>query len=63
VTIGVSLVTQPKPQHELKGLVWGVNRDEVEDDFVRGDDAWYRSPWLLGAGALVLVVVLNIIVI
>jgi solute:Na+ symporter, SSS family len=61
VTIGVSLVTQPKPQHELKGLVWGLNRDEVEDDFVRGDDAWYRSPWLLGAGALVLVVVLNII--
>jgi SSS family solute:Na+ symporter len=61
VTIGVSLVTQPKPQHELAGLVWGLPRDEPEDDFLRGDDAWYRSPWLLGAGALVLVVVLNII--
>ncbi|MEA2248683.1 MAG: solute:Na+ symporter, family [Solirubrobacteraceae bacterium] len=61
VTIGVSLVTRPKPEHELKGLVWGLNRDETEDDFVRGDDAWYRSPWLLGAGALVLVVVLNIV--
>jgi SSS family solute:Na+ symporter len=63
VTIGVSLATQPKPEHELKGLVWGLQRDEPDDDFVRGDDAWYRSPWLLGAGALVLVVILNIVVI
>jgi SSS family solute:Na+ symporter len=61
VTIGVSLATRPKPEHELKGLVWGLKRDEPEDDFIRGDDAWYRSPWLLGAGALILVVVLNII--
>jgi solute:Na+ symporter, SSS family len=61
VTIVVSLVTQPKPQHELKGLVWGLPRDEPEDDFVRGDDAWYRKPWLLAAGAVILLVVLNII--
>jgi SSS family solute:Na+ symporter len=60
-TIGVSLVTQPKPVQELKGLVWGLPRDEPVDDFVRGDDAWDRSPWLLGIGALILVVVLNII--
>jgi SSS family solute:Na+ symporter len=63
VTIGVSLATRPKPEHELKGLVWGLQRDEPDDDFVRGDDAWYRSPWLLGAGALILVVILNIVVI
>jgi SSS family solute:Na+ symporter len=61
VTIGVSLATRPKPEHELKGLVWGLPRDDPDDDFVRGDDAWYRSPWLLGAGALILVVVLNIV--
>jgi solute:Na+ symporter, SSS family len=61
VTIGVSLVTQPKPQHELKGLVWGLPRDEPLDDFVLGDDAWYRKPWLLAAGAVILLVVLNII--
>jgi hypothetical protein len=24
-------------------------------------DAWYRSPWLLGIGALILIVILNII--
>jgi SSS family solute:Na+ symporter len=60
VTVAVSLVTQPKPVHELTGLVWGMRRDE-EDDFVRGDKSWYRSPWLLGIGALVLVVALNIV--
>jgi SSS family solute:Na+ symporter len=61
VTIGVSLVTQPKAEAQLKGLVYGLPRDTVEDDFLRGDDAWYRSPWLLGIGALVLVAILNII--
>jgi solute:Na+ symporter, SSS family len=63
VTVGVSLLTQPKPAQELKGLVWGLPRDEPVDDFVRGDDAWYRSPWLLGAGAIALLVILNILVI
>jgi SSS family solute:Na+ symporter len=63
VTIVVSLVTQPKPAQELKGLVWGLPRDEPVDDFVLGDDAWYRSPWLLAAGAFVLLVILNILVI
>jgi SSS family solute:Na+ symporter len=61
VTVGVSLATQPKPEAQLRGLVWGLPRDTTDDDFVHGDDAWYRSPWLLGAGALVLVVILNII--
>jgi SSS family solute:Na+ symporter len=63
VTVAVSLFTPPKPVHELNGLVWGMTRDTSDDDFVRGDDAWYRSPWLLGAGALALVVVLNIVLI
>jgi hypothetical protein len=61
VTIAVSLVTRPKPEHELSGLVWGLPRDRREDDFLRGDNAWYRSPLLLGTGALVLVVALNIV--
>jgi SSS family solute:Na+ symporter len=64
VTVAVSLATRPKPEHELRGLVWGLNRTGPGvDDFVTGDNAWYRSPWLLGAGALVLVVVLNLLVI
>jgi SSS family solute:Na+ symporter len=61
VTVAVSLATQPKPAHQLRGLVWGLPREQPEDDFLRGDDAWYRSPVLLGVVALVLVVVLNIV--
>jgi solute:Na+ symporter, SSS family len=62
VTVGVSLVTQPKPDDQLRGLVWGLTRKEEEpEDHQPGDDAWYRSPWLLGAGAIVLIVILNII--
>jgi solute:Na+ symporter, SSS family len=62
VTVGVSLVTQPKSDDELRGLVWGLTRkDEEPEEHDPADDVWYRSPWLLGAGALVLVVILNII--
>src|SRR3954465_2534965 len=62
VTVGVSLVTKPKPEDELRGLVWGLPRkDALPERMEEGDDAWYRSPWLLGMGALALVVILNII--
>jgi solute:Na+ symporter, SSS family len=62
VLVGVSLVTQPKPESELRGLVWGLKREEQEpDDSVAGDDAWFRSPKVLGFTALAIVLVLNII--
>jgi SSS family solute:Na+ symporter len=61
VLVAVSLVTRPKPDEELRGLVWSVKRSEQESDSVLGDEAWYRSPALLGAGALILVVVLNLL--
>jgi solute:Na+ symporter, SSS family len=62
VTVGVSMVTQPKPEAELRGLVWGLTRHEEEPEkHDPADDVWYRSPWLLGAGAIVLIVILNII--
>jgi SSS family solute:Na+ symporter len=62
VTVGVSLVTQPKPEAELRGLVWGLTKHEEEPEkHDPADDAWYRSPWLLAAVAIVLIVVLNII--
>jgi SSS family solute:Na+ symporter len=60
VTVAVTLVTRPKPREELRGLVWGLKREDVEDDSIAGDESWYRSPWLLGAGAIILVVLLNI---
>jgi SSS family solute:Na+ symporter len=61
VTVAVTLVTRPKPEEDLRGLVWGLKRDVVEDDSVRGDAAWYRSPYLLGGGAIGLVVILNLV--
>src|SRR3954449_11038045 len=62
VLVGVSLFTQPKPESELRGLVWGLKREEQEeDDSVAGDEAWFRSPKLLGFGAIGIVVALNII--
>ena len=62
VTVGVSLVTAPKPDEELRGLVWGLTRKEEEpEEHDPADDAWYRSVWLLGGGAIALIVILNII--
>ena len=62
VTVGVSLITQPKSEDDLRGLVWGLPRkDAVPDRMEEGDDAWYRSVWLLGGVALGLVVILNIV--
>ena len=62
VTVGVSLITKPKPEDELRGLVWGLPRKDAEPERMEeGDDAWYRSVWLLGGVALGLVVILNII--
>jgi SSS family solute:Na+ symporter len=61
VLVGVSLATQPKPESELRGLVWGLKREEQEDDSVAGDEAWFRQPKVLGFGALAIVAALNII--
>jgi len=58
VTVIVTLVTTPKPVEELQGLVYGMaNVDEHE---AASERVWYRRPWLLGSGALGLVIVLNI---
>jgi SSS family solute:Na+ symporter len=62
VTVAVSLFTRPKETEELRGLVWGLPRRDVEPHRMSEEDrAWYRSPWLLGAGAMALVVILNIV--
>jgi solute:Na+ symporter, SSS family len=62
VLVLVSLVTKPKPEEELRGLVWGLTRKEERDvDVDPRDRLWWRSPVLLGGVALALVVVLNII--
>jgi solute:Na+ symporter, SSS family len=55
VTIGVSLVTQPKPDSELRGLVWGLTeqKEGVEE-------VWYKKPWVLAVTVLAITVALNI---
>ncbi len=55
VTIAVSLVTQPKPDDELRGLVWGLT--EQKEDV---EEAWYKKPWVLAIIVLAITVALNI---
>ena len=61
-TVTVSLATQPKTDEEMRGLVWGLTRtDEREEELSAEDRVWWRNPKLLAAGAVALIVVLNII--
>jgi SSS family solute:Na+ symporter len=55
VTIAVSLVTQPKPNSELRGLVWGLTEQKEATE-----EAWYKKPWVLAVTVLALTVALNI---
>jgi solute:Na+ symporter, SSS family len=59
----VSLVTAPKPEAELVGLVWSLtprsSRIEAESEDEKG---WFRSPTVLGGIVLALVVVLYLLV-
>jgi SSS family solute:Na+ symporter len=59
VSVGVTLVTKPKPIEELDGLVYGMAvTDEKEPASER---VWYRRPMTLAFGALGLTTVLSII--
>ncbi|MDH6109325.1 SSS family solute:Na+ symporter [Kitasatospora sp. MAP12-15] len=62
VSVAVSLVTEPKPDSELVGLVWSLTpRDTIKDGDTQQDAGWYRNPALLGAGALLIATVLNVV--
>jgi len=61
VTVIVSLVTKPKPVSELGGLVWGVHDPNAPDPASVPKPVWWKSPKLLGGGALGLITVLSII--
>jgi SSS family solute:Na+ symporter len=61
VLIAVSMVTQPKATEDLRGLVWGLTRDEPDEEQDPRDKLWWRSPWLLGGATMAVVVALNII--
>jgi SSS family solute:Na+ symporter len=62
VLIVVSLVTEPKSEESLRGLVWGLTRkEEREVNADPRDRLWWRSPYLLGGVAIALLIVLNIL--
>jgi SSS family solute:Na+ symporter len=56
VTIIVSLLTKPRPQEELRGLVYSLTPQPEETETV-----WYRRPITLAVIVLALSLVLNII--
>jgi len=61
LSIVVSMVTEPKPASELKGLVYS---ETPRSDLVDADAAsfgWYQRPVPLACVALVIVIVLNLI--
>jgi SSS family solute:Na+ symporter len=60
VSVGVSLVTRPKPESELRGLVYSLT---PRQDFHDPDEAtlpWYQQPKKLAAVSAVMVIALNI---
>jgi SSS family solute:Na+ symporter len=59
LSVGVSLVTKPKPASELKGLVYS---ETPREDLIDPDEAsypWYRRTVPLAGIALAMVIVLN----
>jgi SSS family solute:Na+ symporter len=61
VTVGVSLVTQPKPIEQLRGLTWATTPKELRrPQREEAERAWYRSPAVLGGAVLAATAALNI---
>jgi SSS family solute:Na+ symporter len=56
VTIVVSLVTRPRPDHEMVGLVSSLTERPEREDV-----GWYKRPGVLAVVVLAMAVVLNII--
>ncbi len=62
VSVGVTMVTAPKPADQLVGLVYSLTPKESRQHETTGEDAgWYRNPALLAGIVLVVTIVLNII--
>ncbi|OAK51659.1 MULTISPECIES: sodium:solute symporter family protein [Nocardiaceae] len=61
VSIGVSMVTRPKPAKELVGFVYSETPREMFADPEDATNPWFKRPVPLAGFALGLVVVLNIV--
>ena len=61
VSVLVTMGSQPKPESELRGLVWSMTPKADFHDENEGVLAWYQQPTKLAGIGLVMVVILNII--
>ncbi|GAA1107007.1 sodium:solute symporter family protein [Nocardiopsis composta] len=62
VSVVISLMTRPKPDEQLVGLVYSLTPKESLKASSTGEDAgWYRKPWLLAGIVLAITVVMNIV--
>ena len=61
VSVAVSMATQPKPESELRGLVWSLTPKSDFHDENEGALAWFQQPVKLAGAGVVLVVILNIV--
>jgi SSS family solute:Na+ symporter len=61
VTVAVTLVTQPRKESELRGLVYSLTPKEDFHDENEGTLTWYQKPTILAGIGLVLVIILNVL--
>ncbi|MGH8861689.1 MAG: sodium:solute symporter family protein [Jatrophihabitantaceae bacterium] len=61
VTVAVTMVTRPKPESELGGLVWGIPDPNAPDPSTIPKPKWWASPKVLGGTSAAIVVVLSLI--
>lgn len=61
VSVAVSLVTAPKPESELRGLVYSLTPKKDFHDPDEPELSWFQQPTKLAGIALVLVIALNIV--
>ncbi|RLV49630.1 Na+/galactose cotransporter [Nocardioides mangrovicus] len=61
VSVVVTMVTAPKPESELRGLVYSLTPKEDFHDDNEGVLTWYQKPTVLAGIGAVMVIVLNII--
>ncbi len=61
VSIAVTMVTKPRKESELRGLVYSLTPKEDFHDADEGVLAWYQQPIKLAGIGAVLVIILNIV--
>jgi SSS family solute:Na+ symporter len=61
VSVAVTMVTRPKPESELRGLVWSLTPKADFHDPREGRLSWYQQPTKLAGIGAVIVIVLNVL--